>query len=573
MKGWSMWNVRFFMGSFFFCAFMCQTVMLAAAIEGRVYLDLNRNGQPETQEPGVAHVTVSDGLRVSVTDREGCYRLDTADTSALLWICVPRDHASCGPFWQTSAGKNRVDFGLDVCQQTDNFTFIHFTDSHIGRADLLKKFAEHVGQLPIPIAFAINTGDLVAGVDVVPPEKAQLQYDRYIAASVFKMPLYNLPGNHEHVSHNVKEADQKHPFYGKGLYPRLLGPMHYSWDWAGIHCVALDGTTLPYQERLGTNQLAWLASDLHVQAIEKPIILFCHQSLPSLQDAKELAGVLQGRNVLGAFCGHLHRTFTTSFGNFPVYHSGALSGTWWGGPNIDGTPQGFRLVQIKDSTLKTVYTNREGNYPISIVSPLATSIQSGSFEAEVAVVDFGGPVEMAASFCGHPVPLTQTAREELWSFWKGTVDTRSAFDGARALEITAEKGATNGFAIRYLVSNGRTEPFASDANATLRLQVRGISAPDSILLNGEPLAIIPSDTTNETSLAYVISKERLARFNRVTFRAAAQGKNRDRFSIGPVAFEYKGRRIHDLRYASFARHAIVGDDTLRSEKDLFYCLP
>lgn len=574
MKGVTMKRERLSVGGIILCAVLWQTATLAAGIEGRVYLDVNRNGQPDTQEPGVAHVAVSDGLRVAVTDAEGRYKLDTSGTSALVWVSVPRDHAAHGPFWQTAAGKSRLDFGLDASPQTDDFSFIQITDSHIGRADLLKQFAEHVGRLPIPIAFVINTGDLVSGVDVVLPEKAQWQYDRYIAAATFRMPLYNVPGNHEHVSHNVKEADPTHPFYGKGLYPRLLGPMHYAWDWAGVHCVALDGTTLPYQERLGTNQLTWLAADLKVQPAGKPILLFCHQSLPSLRDAKELSEILQGRNVLGAFCGHLHQTFATSFAGFPVYHSGALSGAWWGGPNIDGTPQGFRLVRIKGGALKTVFTNREGMCPVSIVSPLATSVQSGTFVAEVAAVDFGRPSELTASFCGQPVTLTQASREELWSFWRGTVDTRQAFDGARALEVTAKQGGTtNVFAIRYLVSNGRAEPFTADAAATLRLQVRGISAPDIVLLNGEPLGIIPASTSNETSLAFAIGKERLGRLNRVTVRAAAQGKGKDQFSIGPVALEYKGKRVHDLRYASFERHVIVGDDTARSEKDLYYSLP
>lgn len=567
-------RATFSTGWLFFCVSVWQAALSAAEIEGRVYLDANRNGLPDAGEPGVAHVAVSDGLRVAVTDAEGRYRLDRSETASLVWVSVPRDHAPQGPFWKNAEGKSRLDFGLSACPQAEDFSFIHITDSHIGRADLLKQFAEHVGRLPVPIAFVINTGDLVAGVDVVLPEKAQRQYDRYIAAATFRMPLFNVPGNHEHVSHNVKEADLSHPLYGKGFYPRLLGPMHYSWDWAGVHCVALDGTTLPYQERLGTNQLTWLAADLKAQPAEKPLLLFCHQSLPSLRDAKELSGLLKGRTVLGAFCGHLHQTFTTSFAGFPVYHSGALSGSWWGGPNIDGTPQGFRLVRIKDGALKTVYTNREGLCPVSIMSPLATSLQSGAFEAEVTVMDFGKPAEVTASFCGQTVTLSLASREELWSLWKGTVDTRQTFDGARTLEVTAKQGSsTNVFAIRYLVSNGRSEPFTADAGATLHLQVRGISAPDIVLLNGEPLGVIPVGTSNETSLAFAVPKERLGRFNRVTVRAAPQGKGKDQFSIGPAALEYKGKRLHDLRYASFERHTIVGDDAARDEKDLYYSLP
>ncbi len=547
----------------------------AVVVEGRVYGDANRNGRADADESGIARVLVSDGLRVAVTDAAGNYRLENTNATALVWISVPRDHAAAGAFWRSTDGTGRVDFGLVPRVQAADITFIQITDGHIGRDDLMKRFAEHLKQLPVPFDFVVNTGDLVSGVDVVTPDKAQAQYDRYLgAAATFTPPLFNLPGNHEHVSHNVKDADQTHPFYGKGLYRRVFGPTFYSWDWAGVHFVALDGTTLPYQEKLGRDQLAWLAADLQYQPADKPLVLFCHQSLPDLRDARELADVLRGRKVLGAFCGHLHRTFTTQLAGFPVYVSGALSGAWWSGPNIDGTPQGFRLVRVRDGVLKTVYTNREGDSPVSIVGPLATAVQSGAVEVEVAIVDFGQPVEAAASFAGQPVTLEQVSREELWSIWKGALDTRQAYDGDRVLKVTARRGGQTGaFEIRYLVSNGRTEAYAAEAPATIKLQVRGIDADDTVLFNGEPLAVMPAGTTNESLLSVGIARERLGKFNRVTLRAAAQGAGKDQFSVGPVWLEYKGKKIHDLRYASFERHLIVGDDPKRAEKALYYCLP
>jgi hypothetical protein len=544
-------------------------------IEGRVYLDANGNGASDAAEAGVASVLVSDGVRVSVTDPAGRYRLEAAEAGALVWISVPRDHAASGSFWQGGVSGRNADFGLVPRLQNEDFLFAQITDTHVGREDLVRQFAAHLDSFPVPFAFAVNTGDLVAGVDVVAPEKAQSQYDRYLgAAAAFKIPLLNLPGNHEHVAFNTPNPDKGHPLYGKGLYRQVFGPTYYSWDWAGVHFVALDGTSLPYQERLGTNQLAWLAADLSFQPAEKPLVLFCHQPVYALKDAKELAATLSGRAVLGAFCGHLHRTFTARLGGFPVYLSGAMSGAWWSGPNIDGTPQGFRLAQIKGGALKTVFTSREGATPISVVDPLATAVQSGDFLAEVAVVDFGRPVELSASFAEQPVTLTQASREELWSLWKGTVALGQTFDGDRTLKIAATQGEASGsFAIRYLVARGRTEPYQADAPATLKIQVRGIDAPDSVLFNGEPLGVIPAGTTNEATVAFAISPERLQRLNRVILQAAAQKKGSDQFSVGPLWLEYKGKRIHDLRYASFERHSIVGDDPQRAAKALYYCLP
>lgn len=556
------------------CVFGGQTAS-ALRVEGRVYRDENKNGMADGGEAGLANVTVSDGHQVTSTDADGRYRLEAQEAPALVWVCVPRDYRSVGAFWRRPEGQSSVDFGLARQVQPDDFVFIQITDAHAGRADLVKQFARQVSGYPVPFAFVVNTGDLVGGVDVVTPDKALAQYDRYReAASAFAVPVFNLPGNHEHVAINVADADKSDPRYGKGLYRQVFGPTYYAWDWAGVHCVALDGTRVPYKESLGAEQLAWLASDLKAQPVEKPILMFCHQALYSIADAKELTSVLKGRKVLGAFCGHLHQTFTAEQSDYPVYMSGAMSGSWWSGPNIDGTPQGFRLVQIKGGALKTVFAGREGACPMSVIAPVATAVKSNVMDVAVAVVDFGQPAEVSASYDGHPVQLRSSTREELWSIWRGDVDTRTAADGDRVFRIcakTKESVVTN--EIRYLVVNGREEAYAALAPATLKIQVRGVDAEEAVIFNGEPLGAIPASTPKETTLVFEIGKERLKKINRVAISAGAQGKGKDQFSAGPVWLEYKGKKIHDLRYASFERFTIVGDDPKRSEKALFFCLP
>lgn len=547
----------------------------AEIVEGRVYLDENKNGKADGGEAGLAHVAVSDGHHVVSTDADGRYRLETQDSAPLVWVCVPRDHQPVGPFWRRAEGRGGTDFGLFRVRQPDDFVFIQSTDAHVGRADLVKKFAQQINRYSAACAFVVNTGDLVGGVDVVAPDKALFQYERYReAASAFTVPVFNIPGNHEHVAINVADADKTDPRYGKGLYRQVFGPTYYSWDWAGVHCLALDGTRVPYKESLGGDQLAWLAEDLKALPAEKPIVMFCHQALFSIADSKELAAVLKGRMVLGAFCGHLHKTFTAEQPDYPVYMSGAMSGSWWSGPNIDGTPQGFRLVHVKGGVLKTVYAGREGDIPVSVIAPVATGVRSNVLEVAVAIVDFGQPVEVSASYEGHPVALASSSREELWAVWRGNADTRWAADGDRVLRICAKaKDSTCTNEIRYLVVNGREEAYVAAAPATLKIQVRGVDAEDVVKINGEALGVIPANTPKEATLAFEVARERLKKVNRVTIGASQNEKGKDQFSAGPVWLEYKGKKVHDLRYASFERFTIVGDDPRRSEKDLFFCLP
>ncbi len=560
----------------------CLAILLAfgpgvccgATIEGRVYLDVNKNARLDEGEPGVAGVLVSDGRRVTVTDSAGGYRLETDEPQVLLNITVPRNHRPSGTFWRWTDGQQAENFGLVRRPQPADFCFVQITDTHIGRADVLRAFAKHVNELPAPIAFLVNTGDLVGDANSVTVAQARRQYDCYMgAAAVFSKPLFNVPGNHEHVSIGVKNADQTDPLYGKGLYRQLLGPMHYSWDWGDVHFVALDGTSLPYQEKLGAEQLAWLEADLGFQPKGKPLVLFCHQSAPKLLDAKQLGGILQGRNVWGIFCGHLHTTFTTKLANIPVYHTGAFCGQWWSGPNIDGTPQGFRLVQIKAGRMKTAYSNREGRRPLYVASPSASSVQSGKVAIEVVVLDFGQRLEPTAQYAGQSVPLKFASREELWSTWKGSVDTAKAYDGDRLVRVSSRTGAdVSTCETRYLVFNGHPEPYRAEAPAALKFEVRGLRGACEALLNGKPLGTIPADAPNGATLSFDIPRDRLTKIVQVTIRAAGR---RNAIRVGPIWLEYKKTKLQDLRYASFERHSIGGGAGagVEPKKDWYFCLP
>jgi hypothetical protein len=546
-----------------------------AEITGRIFLDRNGNGRLDADEPGVASVLVSDGLKVAASDATGSYRLAASAAPALLRITVPRDHAAPRGFWRWTGGASNEDFALVSRPQPDHYCFIQVTDTHVGDVEALKLFCQRVNAFPRPIAFVVNTGDLVGGVDVVAPERAPQQFERYLdGVKGLRVPLLNVPGNHEHVAINVKEADAAHPNYGKGYYRKHLGPMHYSWDWGPVHYMALDGTTLPYQEKLGPDQLAWLSADLQLQPKQKPLVLFCHQSLPALRDAKELAKVLQGHRLLAVFCGHWHNTSTTELAGAPLFHTGALSGSWWSGPNPDGSPQGFRFVEVGPSGLETVYTSREGEYSLYVSSPNATRLQSGEVPFEVSVLDFGKPVQVTARWADAPVALTLAQRRPNWSIWKGTFDSRKLDDGTAVLEVRTSLGDSISVCpMRYLVVNGRETPYRADEPAVLKLQVRSVHAVEEVLLDGRPLGTIPADTPNETTLSLNVPAERLGKLVRVTVRSGARNGRKDNFSVGPIWLEYKGRRIYDLRFVTFERHA-MGDAApgRKPERDWYFDL-
>ena len=130
-------------------------------------------------------------------------------------------------------------------------------------------------------------------------------------------------------------------------------------------------------------------------------------------------------------------------------------------------------------------------------------------------------------------------------------------------------------AARYLVLNGKEEPYQAAADAVLKFRVRGIDSNDSVWLGDERLGTIPTGTANDTELQFPITAAALKRVNKVTIRAGGNPENKDDFSVGPIFLSYQGKNIHDLRYVSFARHTIGDNEPKKypTERDFHFCLP
>jgi hypothetical protein len=423
----------------------------------------------------------------------------------------------------------------------------------------------------------INTGDLVGGVDTVPIDKAMKQYDGYREAMQgLNRPLFNLPGNHEHVAFQRKDADKTDARYGKGLYRQVFGPMHYSWDWGPYHFVALDGTRLPYQERLGERQLAWLKQDLERTPADTPILLFCHQPLPHLRDKAELQKVLEGHKVLAGLCGHSHETDVLKLGEIPVYRTGAFCGSWWSGPNPDGTPQGFAVIRLADGKLDYAYTAREGMDSLYVSSPNSARERSGQMPFEVTVLELTKGLQIEAKVGDQAIPVQRKETQAFSSVWQGTVDTTRVPDGLMDLKVSAVRGdgTRSAAAMRYLVINGNEAPYEAKGDATLKMRVRGIDADDGVYLGDQLIGTIPKGTPNEQEISITIPAAQLKRLTAVTIRAGGP-ENKDDFSVGPIWLVYQGKTVRDVRYVSFARHSI-GDnapDRYPTERTLYFCLP
>ena len=144
----------------------------------------------------------------------------------------------------------------------------------------MNRFREMVDS--IGVNFVIITGDLIRDALRVSEITAENYYLMNQAKmSKFNIPVYSVPGNHElfGIERGKSMVSDQHPLYGKKMFQYFLGPNYYSFNYGGMHFIALDGVN--YQDQwyyggIDDDQLTWLRQDLKHISEKTPIITFNH---------------------------------------------------------------------------------------------------------------------------------------------------------------------------------------------------------------------------------------------------------------------------------------------------------
>lgn len=260
---------------------LCFSTLIFAQglhITGVVFEDTNGNGIKESNEKGIASVVVSDQLNTAVTNSNGTYSLTS--TSELPYVFVSQPTGFSGKFYYSKATE--VNFPLSETKDQRNFRFIHASDTHVDSLNLprMQRFREMVDS--IGVDFVLITGDLIRDALRVNEETASNYYKMYLQEiEKINVPVYSSVGNHElfGIERDKSLVSSEHPLYGIGMYRHFLGPDYYSFNYGGIHFVAIDGVdyqNLYYFGGVDSLQLQWLENDLKHVSDETPVVTFNH---------------------------------------------------------------------------------------------------------------------------------------------------------------------------------------------------------------------------------------------------------------------------------------------------------
>jgi hypothetical protein len=258
--------------------FLISTIAL---VGGTVYHDRNGNGAREPGETGIAGVVVSNQVTAVRTDSAGRFQLDDGQGFGLIFISVPDGYRAAGPFWKR-VGGSPLDFGLVATAAHREFIFIHASDPHLDSASLPRMKLLKALVDSIQPDFVLITGDLVRDALRVSDTVATFRYDLYLKEQgKIGRPVWTAPGNHEifGIERDKSHVSADHPLYARKMYRHYLGPDYYSFNYGGVHFVALnseDYDDQSYYGHIDSIQVEWLKRDVALVPAAVPIVTFNH---------------------------------------------------------------------------------------------------------------------------------------------------------------------------------------------------------------------------------------------------------------------------------------------------------
>ena len=373
-------------------AFLSLLLPAALAAQGNlsvtVFDDRNANGTRDPGERPVPSVVVSNQRDVVPTDASGVARLERGPTG-IVFISVPNRYRSVGSFWRApTPTDSQLTFALQPAPAPSTFTFVHASDPHIAPENVQR--TRRMRQLIDSIRpdFTILTGDLIRDAMSQQEPLSRSYFELFNAETRgLATPLWTVPGNHDHfgIIPSRSHVPETHPLYDRGMYRSYRGPDYYSFNYGGVHFIALNTLMRDdsaYYGRVDSLQLEWLRRDLATIAPSVPVVTFNHIPMVSawelltgfadmalvasvkmvdgtttdrhtVANVRDVIKAMHGHPWVLALGGHMHAAEAQVFqvDGVPTRfeQTSAVVGSWDNGELV--APSGVRVYTVRNGTI------------------------------------------------------------------------------------------------------------------------------------------------------------------------------------------------------------------------------
>ena len=414
---------------------------IGAPIEG-VVLDAETGS-------GLPFVVVSDGITLASTDAEGVFLLDASDQANHVFVSWPDGYLPIDSDDWYEEISDTADYRFSFTradEQHHDLLFIQLSDLHYASSaeqfeqasnkwsmnvdpeGILDELITEINEASPDLV--VMTGDIVADAKKPDPSLVESWMD-YVSTSIggrMEAPLLGVVGNHDVVRNEE---------IGKDLYRAGFGPVYYSINAGGCHCVILDtqqldGTSLVYT--VTQQQLDWLQQDLAAADPRVPILVFCHEppvDWENTPENAELLALLAQAEISVLITGHWHMNAMLQDEPFPVMTSGSVCGSWWDTTAPDGRHFGYRVWRVSRGSVDSIW--REiGQHGIDIVQPDSSVLQWN--EALLASV-WGRAVDAEYAWDNLPEQRATVAWNGHWSQASSALSLFGLENGYHTLHI------------------------------------------------------------------------------------------------------------------------------------------
>lgn len=311
-------------------------------------------------------VVVSDGFSCVTTDSAGIYRLQRDSAATFVFLSIPAEYNvgigqdGLREFYRkinvAPTEKMRADFKLTKKNKETKFKIIGIGDPQVANSTELARFQNetikdiraHFKDEVLPY-YGLVLGDVVAD------KKELLQPIKDLLATICPS-VFAVAGNHDHFS------SATNPVRNGETFSAVYGPLNYSFNVGDVHFICLDDIIFApdnsYSSGFSAEQLEWIKQDLSYVSKDKMLVVSYHRHTLNT-NGQEFKNLLKGYHEVHIMAGHTHSNInsitTASPLNYMHVH-GAACGRWWSSTiNADGTPNGYKVFEVENNTMKNWY--------------------------------------------------------------------------------------------------------------------------------------------------------------------------------------------------------------------------
>lgn len=404
--------------------FMVLSGMFAATAgftqvaSGTVFNDLNKNGNQDPGEPGIANVAVSNGAEVVTTNKNGLYRMPVSPNS-VIFVIKPSGYAlpvdkrfvATSHYYYYPQGSPKlkypgvaatgsmpaqINFGLFQVTEKENFKAVFFGDTQPYSLNDM----DYLGRDILPELLVNQDYEFVSVLgDIVGDNLSFYPWITDVLARL-KKPVWYVQGNHD------ENYDVTSDLLAAETFRATFGPLNYAFTYGKVHFVVLDNiiysgdtASKAYEEGFSEEAIRFLRNDLMMTDPENLVVLMMHAPLINEYKHKPIVNLDKVLKILEPFphtfsiSGHNHTLSQQLIGKEegwtrpePHHHfnTGAVCGDWWRGsfdetglPETtmrDGSPNGYSIVHFTGNSYTVDYkvARRPDTYAMNIYSPRIT---------------------------------------------------------------------------------------------------------------------------------------------------------------------------------------------------------